>query len=123
MATTRKRPVRRAAVRRTRRAGVGRVAAASSTSDVLAKLRERAEAARDAAQEKVKHLAQAAQSAAKGVDVKAIRKQLKLTPARFAALLGVSLAVVKLWERSRKPKNPAVAFLKKAKKRGRSLLA
>jgi putative transcriptional regulator len=46
------------------------------------------------------------------VDVKGIRKRLKMTQARFSSTFGFSLDAVKHWEGGRRtPESPARAFL------------
>lgn len=42
------------------------------------------------------------------VDVRAIRQQLGLTQAQFAALFGFKLATVQSWERRKKRRKPAL---------------
>lgn len=47
------------------------------------------------------------------IDVKAIRKSLKMTQAEFANAFGLSLDTLRKWEREdREPEGPARAYLK-----------
>ena len=49
------------------------------------------------------------------MDIKAIRKKLKLTQKNLAELMGISVRTLQNWEQGRrKPEGPAMAFLKVA---------
>ena len=56
-------------------------------------------------------------------DIKAIRKRLKVTQARFAAMIGVSLRTLQNWEQGRRqPHGPAKALLRIAARNPRAVL-
>lgn len=49
------------------------------------------------------------------VDVKAVRRRLKMSQAQFARMIGVSVATLQNWEQGRRrPEGPARALLKVA---------
>jgi DNA-binding transcriptional regulator YiaG len=96
--------------------------AAPESKKLLVRITQRLKKAATAMEKQTKALKKAAQHAAHDIDVAAIRKRMRLTPAKFAALIGVSVAVLGVLERRRRMRKDPMERLRRAARRGSTLL-